>query len=294
MNMPTLSRATALAIAPLLLALLTVPGPLQAQAKRDPALLRASYTQLQPALQRNPYGRPLHIESTEASGNLKGDVHAIVSQPFAEVAEALRSRENWCEILILPFNVKQCLAPKGAGTLSVKVGRKFDQPLKDAYGVDFSYHVTADTPAHLAVELGAEQGPLGTRDYRISLEAIPIDDQRTFLRLSYAYGYGMAARMAMQGYLATVGSDKIGFSVAERNARGQPVHVGGVRGVVERNAMRYFLAVEAYLDVPDDDDRRLRHWFTATERYPRQLHEMEQAEYVSMKRREVQRQRDGA
>ena len=55
------------------------------------------------------------------------------------MAEALGARANWCEVLILPFNVKQCLAPKGSETLTVKVGRKFDQPLKDAYGVDFKY-----------------------------------------------------------------------------------------------------------------------------------------------------------
>lgn len=281
-------------LAPVLVALACLPGPLRAQAKGDPALLRASYTQLQPALARNAYGRPLHIESSEADGNLKGDVHAIVSHPFAQVADALSERAHWCEVLILPFNVKQCLAPKGADALTVKVGRKFDQPLKDAYGVDFKYRVLARTADHLAVELSADKGPLGTRDYRITLEAVPIDAQRSFLRLSYSYGYGMAARMALQGYLATVGSDKVGFSVAKRNERGQPVYVGGVRGVVERNAMRYFLAVESYLDVPDDDDRRLRQWFTATERYPRQLHEMEQAEYVAMKQREVRRQRDGA
>lgn len=281
-------------LAPALVAMACLPGPLNAQTKGDPALLRASYVQLQPALARNAYGRPLHIESSEADGNLKGDVHAVVSHPFAQVAEALSARANWCEVLILPFNVKQCLAPKGSETLTVKVGRKFDQPLKDAYGVDFKYRVLAQTSNHLAVELSADKGPLSTRDYRITLEAVPIDAQRSFLRLSYSYGYGMAARMALQGYLATVGSDKVGFSVAQRNERGQPVYVGGVRGVVERNAMRYFLAVESYLDVPDDDDRRLRQWFTATERYPRQLHEMEQAEYVAMKQREVRRQRDGA
>ena len=37
-------------------------------------------------------------------------------------------------------------------------------------------------------------------------------------------------------------------------------------------------------------DRRLRDWFAATERYPRQLHEMEQGEYLDMKRKEHLRQ----
>ncbi|MCY1186091.1 hypothetical protein D9M73_269280 [compost metagenome] len=57
----------------------------------------------------------------------------------------------------------------------------------------------------------------------------------------------MAARVAMQGYLATIGRDKVGFSIVGNNARGQPIHVGGTRGVIERNTMRYYLAIEAYL-----------------------------------------------
>ncbi len=36
--------------------------------------------------------------------------------------------------------------------------------------------------------------------------------------------------------------------------------------------------------------RRLRDWFAAVERYPRQLHEMGRDEYLSMQRRELARQ----
>ena len=67
------------------------------------------------------------------------------------------------------------------------------------------------------------------------------------MHLSYSYDYGVAARVAMQGYLATIGRDKVGFSVVGTQADGQPVYIGGTRGVVERNTMRYYLAIEAYL-----------------------------------------------
>jgi hypothetical protein len=65
--------------------------------------------------------------------------------------------------------------------------------------------------------------------------------------------------------------------------------------VVERNTMRYYLAIGAYLDslsLPPQQriERRLRDWFAATERYPRQLHEISQDEYLVMKRREIERQ----
>jgi hypothetical protein len=51
------------------------------------------------------------------------------------------------------------------------------------------------------------------------------------------------ARMAMQAYLLTAGRDKIGFSITSKKADGPPTYIAGVRGAVERNAMRYYLAI---------------------------------------------------
>jgi hypothetical protein len=56
--------------------------------------------------------------------------------------------------------------------------------------------------------------------------------------------------------------------------------------------MRYFLAIEAYLgslDVPpaSREDARLKSWFEAADRYPRQLHEMSLDQYVAMKHRDL-------
>jgi hypothetical protein len=72
-----------------------------------------------------------------------------------------------------------------------------------------------------------------------------------------------------------------------------------VRGGVERNTMRYYLAIEAYLGslaVPPADrlEQRLHGWFAATERFSRQLHEIDESAYLEMKRQEVRRQQTGA
>ncbi|HEX5611218.1 MAG TPA: hypothetical protein VFX67_01090, partial [Burkholderiales bacterium] len=74
--------------------------------------------------------------------------------------------------------------------------------------------------------------------------------------------------------------------------------IGGMRGVIERNSMRYYLAIEAFLGAlseppPEQLEKRLRDWFAATERYRRQLHEIEQAEYLELKRKEHLRQQAG-
>ena len=93
----------------------------------------------------------------------------------------------------------------------------------------------------------------------------------------------------MQAYLATAGASKVGFTTIEED--GKPHLVGGMRGVMERNTMRYFLAIEAYLQslaTPPQGraERRFEAWFDATERFARQLHEMSREQYLSMKRRE--------
>jgi hypothetical protein len=126
------------------------------------------------------------------------------------------------------------------------------------------------------------------------VSAVPLDKTRTFMHFSYAYATGITSRLAMQGYLATAGADKVGFTVTGRDGNGQPIYIGGVRGAIERTAMRYYLAIDAHLEslqVPAEQqlEKRIGHWFTQTERYPRQLHEMDRGTYVGMKRGEFER-----
>ena len=91
--------------------------------------------------------------------------------------------------------------------------------------------------------------------------------------MSYAYGYGIAARLAMQAYLATAGRDKVGFTVTGKDADGKPTYIAGVRGVVERNTMRYYLAIDAYLaatplPAAEQPEQRLRDWYAAPNATP--------------------------
>ena len=87
----------------------------------------------------------------------------------------------------------------------------------------------------------------------------------------------------------------MGFTVAGRQPDGSTRYIGGMRGLVERNTMRYYLAIDAYLDslaAPkgEQQEKRMRDWFAATERYATQLHELSEDDYLTMKRREVTRQ----
>ena len=272
-----------------------------AARSQDAPTLKAKHESLRQTLANNPFQRPVVLESNQNSGDLKGEVYAVVEQPFSVVGPALQGMNHWCELLILHLNVKGCSAAgkPPAEVLSLVVGRKFDQPLDDGYKVDFAYAMPAASADYLRVQMAAETGPLSTRNYRLMLEAVPLDDKRSFLHMSYSYAYGTAARLAMQAYLATAGRDKVGFSVTGKTDDGKPVYIDGVRGVVERNTMRYYLAIEAYLGslaapASEQQERRLRDWFAATERHAQQLHEMERDDYLKMKRSELQRQKTGA
>lgn len=271
-------------------------GPAEAQ---DAAALRARHAFLRNVLAASPFQRPLHVDSSRSAEYRKGEIYATIEQPYGRVGPALQEVTNWCDVVILHFNVKHCRAARdgAAERLTLMIGKKFDQPLDSAYRLDFSFEAGASSD-YLHIALRAPDGPLGTRDFRFDFEAAPLDERRTFIHLSYSYAMAAAARIAVQGYLATFGWHKVGFSVVARRPDGRPVYVGGLRGMVERNTMRYYLAVEAYLgasDVPAPErpEKRLRDWFAATERYALQLHEMERDDYLEMKRRELKRQQAG-
>ena len=263
------------------------------------ASLRAKHTELGDHLRNNQFQRALYLDSAESSSDLRGEIYAVADYPFATVNAALNNPAHWCDVLILHINIKYCRASssKDGTVLAVNLGRKYDQPLADAYRLEFNYRGVIATPDYFAVELNAGNGPLSTHDYRIWIEATPLKDGQTFLHFTYAYAFGFTGRLAMQGYLATIGRDKAGFTVTGKQPNGQPDYIQGVRGVVERNTMRYFLAIDAYLAAlttpPRDQlEKRMQYWYNATDQYTRQLHEVERDDYFEMKRKEYQRQQE--
>jgi len=255
--------------------------------------LRATYQRLIRPLATNEFRRPLVIESSEGAGALAGDIHALMEYPFATVKAAFGSAANWCDVLILHVNTKYCRA--GGAGLDVQMGKKTPEALDPGAQLAFTFRVPPVAADYFQVELTAPRGPLATHNYRIRLEAIALPGNQTFLHLSYAYESGLAGRLAMSAYLATGGRGKVGFSRAGLTQDGRPVYVGGVLALVERNTMRYYLALDAFLaaqSAPAGErfEKRIDSWFTASEMYTRQLHDMDRATYVDMKREENRRQ----
>jgi hypothetical protein len=268
---------------------LALAGPVRALSA-DADTLRAKHDALRSAFASSPFQRPLLLQAPGEDG-LKGEVYAVVDQPFSLTGPALQDRARWCDVLILHLNVKQCRVHSGRETLMLVVGRKFEQPTSAGRAVEFAFRVLASGPDYVRVQMAAEDAPTDARD-QVVLEAAPLDDKRSFLRVSYAYTFSMTERLGMQAYLSTLARDKVGFTSNGTDADGKPMYTGGVRGMVERNVMRYYLAVVAYvesLSVPAAEqlEKRLRAWFAATERHALQLHEMGRDEYLTMKRHET-------
>lgn len=264
----------------------------------DPvAALQERFAALSEQLQQSPIQQGLYLESAESSRASRGDVYAVVDYSFATISDTFTNPDNWCDALLLHINVKHCRATTrdGEPLLSVAIGKKTDQSLKNAYRIAFTYQVTAAGPDYTQIILSARKGPLGTRNYNITLEFIALDAAQSFLHMRYAYAYGLIARLAMGFYFGGSGSSKVGFTVIAGD-KGRPPHlVGGVRGALERNTMRYYLAMDATLGAlaapaTERFEESMERWFVSTERYAQQLHEVDHDAYLAMKRREYLRQ----
>lgn len=288
-------------LAAALLAGLCLPAFPQEPLADPAAALQAKRVELQPLLRAQAFGEPLHLSSREGSDQVEGDVHAEVGYAFAQVAAAFKSASAVCELLFLHLNARDCRpssTPAGE-ILTLTVGPKRGQALGAWYRIDYSLRIEFATATYLRATLNAAHGPLSTRDYRIVVEAVPIDAGRSFVHLGYAYSYGFVARMAMKAYLATTGRSKIGFTVLGLDTEGQPLYVRGERAALERNVIRYYLALLAYCSVNTGTplqqmEARLRAWFAHTERYAAQLHELDLDEYLHEKHADLARRSGSA
>ena len=159
-----------------------------------------------------------------------------------------------------------------------------------------SYHLAVQTgePGFLSVALTAPEGLFGTTAHRFQLEAAGVEG-RTVITLRSSYVPSVVTRLMTAIYLATLGRNKVGFSQEDGVPTTPPRYVKGFRALVERSAMRYYLAFETYLDmrsVPAADrfEACINAVYDSMERYPAQLHDMEKAEYLDAKRRERENQ----
>lgn len=235
-------------------------------------------------------GTTISISSTEQGERLSAEVSGLLHTPYATVATTLAELQNWCQFMPLHFNIKACTyrTQEGEQRLTLYSGRKYYQSPEDSYTMTYRFETLQHDAMQLSLRLSAEHGPLGTSDYLIEVDALRVEEG-TMIHIHSAYRPSFFSSLLSSGYLATLGRDKVGFSRVELGGESHPVQ--GLRGVLERNVMRYHFAIQAFLDsqsLPEKERHQavLASWFRQNNSYPQQLHEMSESEYQEIKRKE--------
>ncbi len=236
----------------------------------------------------------ISLASSEQGEELSADVASIIAHPFSEVAASLAQVENWCQFMPLHFNVKACTYQQDdeKEVLTLYSGRKTYQSPEESFEMTYHFQSSRTTDGVLAIHLLADRGPVNTRDYRLELQVQQVEEG-TLIHIHSSYRPSTLSTLLTRGYLSTLGRDKVGFSRTEQDGEWQ--YVQGIRGVIERNIMRYHLAVDSYLStrtLPEDAryQAALISWFRQSENYPEQLHEMDETDYLRIKRKERENQ----
>ncbi len=267
------------------------------ELRQSGAMLLDTYHSVLPKLETSNFGLPLFLESFEHDKRMHVDVYGIFQYPFSSVAGVLKVPNNWCDIVSLHPNVKACTSNEQTGSrlLTFYLGNKEYQPPEDARQVVCRYQTIDQQQGYLDILLSIDEGPYSTKNHRLKFEALPLDGDRTFVHVSYAYSDSAALRLATKIYFATLGRDKVGFTVTGIDNNGKPLYIGGVRGAVERSAIRYYFAIQSFMHTqhyPEDNrlNLRLNEWFDFTVRYRKQLFDLDKKTYLTSKNAEHENQ----
>jgi len=255
------------------------------------------YHKIEKELEKSSLAIPFYVESSVSKNASHVDIYGTIKYPFDIVENELQLPTNWCDIVLPHSNVRASTYKKGNDTwlLTLYNVKKFQDPLKDAYQMNFEYRVIAQQPGFFAISLAARKGPFRTKDHQFGLEAIPLDEDRTFIHLRYSYRCSRFGYLLMKSYFSISGAGRIGFSVIGTDSDGNPVYVGGLRGAIEGNVLRYYLTILAYVDtlmIPVEQrfEERMSQWYDLTARYKKQLFEIEKEEYLTYKRQDQESQ----
>jgi hypothetical protein len=262
-------------------------------AHADNGKLLHKYIEIRPALENNVYGLPVYIQSSDQDNTMLGEIYGVIHHAFDSVKDAITAPESWCEIVPQHLNIKACTYQRlnEHYQLTFYAGRKYYESTDDAHELSYRYELTRNETDYFQATLIAETGPMGTSDYLIEVEAMPLNGTETLIHFSYSYKYSFLAAIGMKIYLATLGRDKTGFTATGKDNHGHPESVKGIRGIIERNTVRYYFAIQSFLDtiqLPPGKrfNARLNTWFDLTEKYPLQLHEIDRADYLAYKQME--------
>jgi len=248
------------------------------------------YHDIESELKTSSFGLPVHMESFVGSKSSHADIYGVVKHPFDRVKNKLQIPSGLCDIFMLTINIRACTYEKSDNDwlLTIYNVKKYSDPIENAFPIRFEHLVIDQQQNQFRISLAAKEGPLSTKDVQFQIEAVPLDDSTTFIRLHYFFSYSSFDYFKINTFFSLFRRGKVGFTVVN-DKQGNPTYVSGLRGAEERNVMRYFLAIVAYLDTlgsPTDQrfEKQLTLWYDLTSKYKKQLFEMEKEDYLAYKR----------
>ena len=259
--------------------------------------LLETYHRNKARLETSSFGLPLVVNSAQQGDHVQVEVYGIFDHPFSSMVNALKVPSNWCDIVSLHPNTKACTASAltDAWLLTFYLGTKKYQPPEDTRQVIYRYRYEDQLQGHMEITLNAATGPFGTKDHKMRFEVLPLDGEKTFVRVSYGYRDSGALRLVTKIYFATIARDMVGFSLTGTDRSGNPVYIGGPRGAVERSAVRYYFAIQSFMNTLSYAEETrfnmsVNDWYAHTSRYGKQLLDMDKEEYLASKARERKNQ----
>ncbi|MDJ0958679.1 MAG: hypothetical protein QNI91_17565 [Arenicellales bacterium] len=275
------------------LLLLGITIPVTAKPKDTENILEV-YALAKPILDNPTTDKPFYLHAEVVKRRQMGEAALYFEQPFKEISSSLSKLGNWCEVLLLHLNTKACTHSrrKRDKTLTIYLGRKFYQDPDDAFVMTYNFE-TEKKKDYFSALITAEDGPLGTSDYRIHFEVALING-RTFGRIQVSQKHSWLSSKAAKLYVATKGRKKQGISIVDYDEKGKPIYSSGEQAIAERNLLRYYFAITAYVYSQNGtrSDRfkdSLDYWYDQTEQYE-QLYEVDRSQYMKDKYKEYKNQ----
>jgi len=262
-------------------------------SRSGPEFLLDKYHEIEKELEKNSGPVPFHVESSANKNASQVDIYGIIKYPFEIVQDKVLVPTNWCDIVLPHLNVRACTYKKVNDTwlLNIYNVDKSSEPLEDAFQMKFVYRVSALQPVYFGLALNAPERPFHTKDHQFGLESVPLAKDTTFIHFRYSFGYSAFGYFLMKIFVG----GRTGFSIIGADSDGNPVYTGGMRGLVERDVVYYYLAILAYLDslkAPYDQrfDMQSGQWYDLTAHFKKQLFEMNKEAYLADKSKDWKNQ----
>ena len=247
-----------------------------------------------------PFVLSSSFSSTLSKARVRTFIRGVGLDTFSQ---KLLQPAEWCEFIPLHLNIKACghVVRNQKNIVQFYAGVKGYVTPDDAHLLQLSFEARKEGGVFYA-DLFAADGPLDSTNIRFGIHAIDAEGDGgtgVYVEFELSSEPGLSNSLA-RVYLATIARRKIGFSINGKTWSGKPKYVGGQRGAIERNLVRYLLAIETYFETASKADEmaadalyelRIQRWYDETDQYREQLFELSREEYISNKLRERENQK---